>query len=579
MVHSPTTFEGPNASQQFRAMNDGVDESTLKVIDPTADGMEMEILGDNSSEATLVSTPSIEDSIMVDAAVKDQQQQILEDKENLAPTKSEGDSARPPSPEKQPRPLSEASLSRLNAQAGADLAATGASPLNLGQNEKPLNVTEQPSRPPPVPPRPLPQTATPMLEEYARQQDVTEVISHSLFQLSCAIKPTGIDKNGEQLDQIQDLFYGKTKSHVIPEDPSHSIEEKFSSIIARLSSKPHDVYAALDGTFDVEEMEGGSRRYLSISKVPPIFQVHFDRVGYDKTTQTYRKVNHHVDLKETIYLDRYLEADVESSLMDRRRQTWAWKKELAKVDARRQELNATTSHPAAVPTFEAARNIMVSLQASVMGEDVDDLNVPSSAIDTLETLVEETRAELDSLDAKARDLFQKADTNFTDSDMRCHEYRLHAAFFHRGTQGSGHYWVYIYDFKREIWRKYNDGYVSEVKDTKEIFRAPTQEEQNTWNGPPNPYFLVYVRDDIKDRLVESVYRKIVAATPPPTPPEQDMTTIGADAQMTDLPRGGEGQSENSGSVAPSPSVQPQPVATSGARVTWDSSEANIQTQW
>ena len=50
-----------------------------------------------------------------------------------------------------------------------------------------------------------------------------------------------------------------------------------------------------------------------------------------------------------------------------------------------------------------------------------------------------------------------------------------------------------------MWRKYNDGYVTEVKNESEIFE---QESSN----PATPYFLVYVRDDAKDRLVEPVCR-------------------------------------------------------------------------
>jgi len=150
------------------------------------------------------------------------------------------------------------------------------------------------------------------------------------------------------------------------------------------------------------------------------------------------------------------------------------------------------------------------------GRENVELPISASSIATLESLAEETRAELDMLTSKSQDLFQQADTNFT--DMRKEGYRLHAAFFHRGTQGSGHYWVYIYDFKKEIWRKYNDGYVNEVRDTNEIFRAPTEAELNTWSGPPNPYFLVYVREDIKDQLVEAVHRQIIRPSPPPAPP-------------------------------------------------------------
>lgn len=523
--------------------------------------VDMQMNGDNSSEVTLVSATSVEDSVMLDATSQEQQQQVLEDKENLAPTKEEEHLERPPSPEK-PAPLVETSPSKLNAQAGMN--STTVSTLKPNPEEK--RITEPTNRPPPIPPRPAQQNNIPTLEEYARQQDVTEVLAHSLFQLSCAIKPTAVDKDGNQEDQVQDLFFGRNRTHLLPDDPSHNAEDKFLSIIVRLVSFPHDIYAALDSYFDVDEVEGGSRRYTSISNLPPVFQIHLDRVGYDPISKTACKLNHHVELKETIYLDRYMEADVDSLLMERRQQTWTWKKQLAEIDARRKELTANQNRPDVVSTFDNARQILMDLQQFTPSEDVEDIAVSPATITTLEALADQTRAELNDLDTRARDVFQKADTNFT--DLRKQAYRLHAAFFHRGTGMSGHYWIYIYDFKKEIWRKYNDGYVTEIKDTNEIFRAPAEAEVNTWSGPPNPYFLVYVRDSIKDKLVESVHRQIILPPRQPTPP--------ADVNMVD--GSGTETAQHFTSTVSWPS-QSQPDTTIPIDGALDLSGADVKTKW
>lgn len=85
-------------------------------------------------------------------------------------------------------------------------------------------------------------------------------------------------------------------------------------------------------------------------------------------------------------------------------------------------------------------------------------------------------------------------------------YRLYAVFMHQGSVEFGHYYIYIYDFEKEVWRKYNDNDITEVKDTSEIFGSPNRV------NPPTPYFLVYVNDMMKDRLVEPVCREIVTET-------------------------------------------------------------------
>lgn len=67
---------------------------------------------------------------------------------------------------------------------------------------------ESTNNPPPVPPRPTPEAdrQKQLLEEVeiGAQQDVTEVINNVLFQSQCAIKPRGIDDDGEQVDQIKE---------------------------------------------------------------------------------------------------------------------------------------------------------------------------------------------------------------------------------------------------------------------------------------------------------------------------------------------------------------------------------------
>ena len=93
--------------------------------------------------------------------------------------------------------------------------------------------------------------------------------------------------------------------------------------------------------------------------------------------------------------------------------------------------------------------------------------------------------------------------------MRKIPYRLAAVFMHVGSHNTGHYWIYIYDFKKHLWRKYNDEKITEVMDIKEIFEAPGTVR------PPTPYYLVYVKDNLKEYLVDPVCREV-----PEAPPEE-----------------------------------------------------------
>lgn len=317
--------------------------------------------GDDASDVTLVDDPSAaDDDVMVldddgDGDEKDQQQKLFEDKENMPPAK---ESMRETSPETQLRPLSESSDSRLNEQQGSvnpwkgmDSESTSLDKENsnpfqtensVAGGENPLAHAPPPNRPPPVPPRPKPIETNAVQEaEYGAQQDVTEVIANVLFQLQCAIKAESVDESGEQIDQVKRLFFGKQKSYTTDRQGKvRTKEEYMSDIKVDVATGSRDIYAALDGAYDVQDVEVGGDlepQYTSISQLPPILQVHVQRVQFDLEKKSVFKSNHHLELKETIYMDRYMDSS-DADLMQRRRESWEWKKQLAKLEARRAEL-------------------------------------------------------------------------------------------------------------------------------------------------------------------------------------------------------------------------------------------------
>jgi ubiquitin carboxyl-terminal hydrolase 25/28 len=105
----------------------------------------------------------------------------------------------------------------------------------------------------------------------------------------------------------------------------------------------------------------------------------------------------------------------------------------------------------------------------------------------------------------------------------------------------GHYYIYIFDFEKNIWRKYNDSYVTEVHNTAEIFG------NQSIRNPPTPYFVVYVHDRVRARVAQPVCRAVIEepqqvslpastrATAPPTPPPRPSNTSpGNDVQMAEI---------------------------------------------
>ncbi|KAL9047175.1 MAG: hypothetical protein Q9214_000187 [Letrouitia sp. 1 TL-2023] len=462
---------------------------------------------DRSSEDTLVGNEALGDTkdlVMVDingTDLQEQQQGILDDKENLPPTKVFEQYV---TPEAALVPLGDSSPSRTNEQNCYEEPHQG---FHKTLDEKSENVRNAvvfspPDRPPPIPPRPETEDKRTAIQEveYGAQQDVTEVIANVLFQLQCAIKAEFVDESGEQIDEIKKLFYGKQKSYLSNREGTLRAQEQFiSNIVIDVASGPRDIYDALDGAYDVQEVElegGKAPQYTTISQIPPILQILVQRVQYDQEKGSSFKSVNHLDFKETIYMDRYMDF-LEDDLIQRRRESWEWKKELKRLEFRKAELTTTELGVETSELLAATRDCLDHL-ATASDENV--FRISTNLSKGLEAAALHVKQELTSIDERIKHLNANISTQF--NDRRSMPYRLHSVFIHRGAVNSGHYWIYIRDFVDKIWRKYNDGYVTIVTDDSEIFG------QEPDNRPATPYFLVYVKDELKEDLVNSVCRRI-----------------------------------------------------------------------
>ena len=110
-----------------------------------------------------------------------------------------------------------------------------------------------------------------------------------------------------------------------------------------------------------------------------------------------------------------------------------------------------------------------------------------------------------------------------------------------------------------------------MNDTNEIFRRPSEAEFRQWNGPPNPYYLVYVRDEDKEKLVDSVCRDIQL----PADVEKDIEMRDV-AGIANGGHWGDAQSEPSVSIPLALRERTERAIPSGE---WDNSEANVHVKW
>ena len=308
---------------------------------------------DTSSETLVDGQVDSADSMNVDAQAVGKQDSPADDKENLPPLISvmqerrTEDVATRPLPESPPMQFTEPAQDLEQSQPDSnliDLTSEDDSKPNQIQGNPITSLQSPPKRPPPFPPRPLTQrqNSDAIKEaEYGAQQDVTEVIANVLFQLECAIKPQAIDQSGEQIDQIKTLFFGKQKSYITNKQGTIRTQEEYiTDIKVNVASGPCDIYEALDGAFDVQDVEIGSGtepQYATMSQLPPLLSILIQRAQFDPAKKTTFKSDNHLQLREVVYMDRYMDSS-NAHIQERREQNWTWKRQLKALQERRHQL-------------------------------------------------------------------------------------------------------------------------------------------------------------------------------------------------------------------------------------------------
>lgn len=233
-------------------------------------------------------------------------------------------------------------------------------------------------------------------------------------------------------------------------------------------------------------------------KPPVVLSVQIQRLEFDKVKKTPRKNNAPVQFDKTVYLDRFM-AENKTIINTGKSEFEVCNERIAKL---KDGLEYYTS-------FGKERSdLCKSLRATIefykthaedeltlvdVYEDTDivydprGIEVNGNAEHIIKAL-EDTLAKVSQQISTAR----KKLADYEDRLKKCKQmdrfpYDLHAVIMHSGTPEFGHYWAFIHDKGKDLWRKYNDEDVTEVSE-EEVFR----EAIGDCKSSASAYFLIYV---------------------------------------------------------------------------------------
>lgn len=386
------------------------------------------------------------------------------------------------------------------------------------------------------------------------QQDIEEVMGNILEHLHGAIKPLSTDEHtGKQTDIITETFYWSSKKYIrdldIKTGKASSAYRSIPDLSRWITAFPAnegkiDLYSALDSSFDREHQEVNketTEAYTSITQPSPILHVYIQRS--QNVNGRLGRNNNVVEIPEVLHLDRYMDGGEGSFIFKERQRSWDLK-------ARLRALNTPSAVP--TPTNQVSSK---GEEAQETGFEVIDGNLDefADAVMSIDTTGEGDGDEeyVSILDAETRMMLEdhqllptqperNADFSVTKSqeatsvsldyqaskrvcarveeekgkirdqlsslfsDMKSIAYRLHAVICHGGGLGGGHYWVWIFDFQKHVWRKYNDERVEEYSDSAKVLAD--------LNNSHDPYYLAYVRENKVEELVAIPERGAQAQT-------------------------------------------------------------------
>lgn len=379
------------------------------------------------------------------------------------------------------------------------------------------------------------------------QQDVEEIIGNILEHLMRAVTPNGpMDgKPNLQADCITELFFTTIVNTTIKTTGGSTALASASSVDEDILNEevvperwitafPHpdkerkvkyDLYEALDRYFSYELLSDGSlARYTTIRALPPIVHICIQRSDASGV-----KNKNPVIIPEELYLDRYMEATAGSDLWNTRRRIWAVKERIKDLESRDPEggnkvFGPSGSHTwnAHTPTHNENKHNnyeeLIDFKSELWSDfpprskrpqESDDSGQPAESKPSKRrplsrnteiggfnpgSILWEASQRADEATAKELNELRNEEAEAF-SSMKLHKYCLHAMICHGGGMNAGHYWVWVKDFKNQVWYKYNDSVVT--KDSRE-----SQQVIDELNNSGDPYYVAYVRDELKDALVE-----------------------------------------------------------------------------
>lgn len=375
---------------------------------------------------------------------------------------------------------------------------------------------------------------------FGQQADIGEFNMIFISSLEAALKtqdpegdmrpPSGslVDSMVARLDEkeskITSMFYGKQKQVLNVQDVNRSIHkientQDFGVIMLNITAPQDSLYAAWNRSIKstIEDFRAPSGNLTTcvqetwIETLPELLMFQLSRYTFNSQDQTSMKLNNYFEFPEVLYADMVMYENIqlikqiteqETSLLERVKLLDCVLKTYDSfvdtglpvskmIDATLEFLTQQISskcYPKTVTYGEGVSFCTVNKILDPIDSKIEtDIQNTCSLLYNIKTAVIEERQKIvDQIEQAKKELHDLMES----ANLKKHAYNLHSILIHEGSLENGHYYSFIYDIDRDIWRKYSDTYVFEVP-KEQVFR-----ESFGGQGCASAYCLMYAKQNI-----------------------------------------------------------------------------------
>eukprot|EP00795_Rhopilema_esculentum_P016432 gene16432-7841_t len=310
-------------------------------------------------------------------------------------------------------------------------------------------------------------------ENAGDQQDVSEFTHVLLDWLEDAFQSHFESSGGR--NPIAELFYGRYSVNGCYDGKEVKSEETFGALPIHVRGHAH-IYDGLDAAMDNNEIKtnddnsaGSSSQEHWFTHLPPVLTFELSRFIFNQQLARAEKIHDPFRIEQTIHLARYMSfgsGPKKSPIISTLDSTL----EFVRMGLNKEEEETPmTISPSSSPSSSTMQE---SIESSSILATAESIEGPSpknmtavegnTLIDCLQRLKEEVQQETEALKDAIEYIDRELHHAYDEDILQQVPYRLHAILVHEGQANGGHYWSYIFDAQKKIWRKFNDVTVSET---------------------------------------------------------------------------------------------------------------------